>query len=89
MSTVTPEVVKEADVSEERRLLDAKIAAEPILQFFKHAHLPVQLAAVSAPFYELALEVVENLPRNPERTVALRKLLEAKDAAVRALIYVA
>ncbi len=24
------------------------------------------------------------LPRNPERTVALRKLLEAKDAAVRA-----
>lgn len=27
------------------------------------------------------------LPRNPERTVALRKLLEAKDAAVRALIF--
>ncbi len=26
------------------------------------------------------------LPRNPERTVALRKLLEAKDAAVRAFI---
>ena len=26
------------------------------------------------------------LPRNPERTVALRKLLESKDAAVRALI---
>jgi hypothetical protein len=28
----------------------------------------------------------ETLPRNPERTVALRKLLEAKDAAVRAAI---
>jgi hypothetical protein len=26
----------------------------------------------------------EGLPRSPERTVALRKLLEAKDAAVRA-----
>lgn len=26
------------------------------------------------------------VPRNPERTVALRKLLEAKDAAVRALL---
>ena len=26
------------------------------------------------------------LPRNPERTVALRKLLEAKDAAVRAAL---
>lgn len=28
------------------------------------------------------------LPRNPERTVALRKLLEAKDAAVRAKLFV-
>lgn len=28
----------------------------------------------------------EPIPRNPERTVALRKLLEAKDAAVRAVI---
>ena len=28
--------------------------------------------------------LVKELPRNPERTVALRKLLEAKDAAVRA-----
>jgi hypothetical protein len=27
------------------------------------------------------------LPRNPERTVALRKLLEAKDAAVRAQLF--
>lgn len=27
------------------------------------------------------------LPRNPERTVALRKLLEAKDCAVRAVLY--
>lgn len=29
-----------------------------------------------------------NLPSNPERTVALRKLLEAKDSAVRARLYV-
>lgn len=27
------------------------------------------------------------VPRNPERTVALRKLLEAKDAAVRAVLF--
>lgn len=31
-------------------------------------------------------ELVNTLPRNPERTVALRKLLEAKDAAVRAVL---
>jgi hypothetical protein len=31
-------------------------------------------------------DFVMTLPRNPERTVALRKLLEAKDAAVRAAL---
>ena len=34
-----------------------------------------------------AEELCATLPSNPERTVALRKLLEAKDCAVRALIY--
>lgn len=57
-----------------------------IMQFFAHAHLPEHLAAVSRPFGELAEQVHATLPRNPERTVALRKLLEAKDAAVRALL---
>jgi hypothetical protein len=59
---------------------------EHIIQFFAFAHLPPHLAAVSKPFGELAELVVASLPRNPERTVALRKLLEAKDAAVRALL---
>ena len=58
---------------------------EHIIQFFAFAHLPPHLQAVSKPFVELA-ETVLTLPRNPERTVALRKLLEAKDAAVRALL---
>lgn len=56
---------------------------EHILQFFVYEHLPTHLQEVSKPFSELASEVMK-LPRNPERTVALRKLLEAKDAAVRA-----
>lgn len=60
---------------------------DPILQFFRHKHLPAHLAAVSAPFGDLAAIIVGTLPRNPERTVALRKLLEAKDAAVRALLF--
>lgn len=59
---------------------------EHILQFFAYGHLPEHLQAVSKPFGELAQQVVDHLPRNPERTVALRKLLEAKDAAVRALL---
>jgi hypothetical protein len=61
--------------------------SEPILQFFSWEHLPPRLQHFSRPFSELARQVVESLPRNPERTVALRKLLEAKDAAVRAAIY--
>jgi hypothetical protein len=61
---------------------------EPTLQFFAYAHLPPRLQEVSKPFGDLAQSIVKNVPRNPERTVALRKLLEAKDAAVRATLYV-
>jgi hypothetical protein len=59
---------------------------EPILQYFAFEHLPDNLKAVSARFGELADFVVRTLPRNAERTVALRKLLEGKDAAVRAAL---
>lgn len=60
---------------------------DPMLQFFGYQHLPEHLQSVSLPFHVLARNIVDTLPRNPERTVALRKLLEAKDCAVRALIY--
>lgn len=58
-----------------------------MLQFFSYDHLPREMQEVSRPFCELARRIVETLPSNPERTVSLRKLLEAKDCAVRALIY--
>jgi hypothetical protein len=57
-----------------------------ILQFFTWEHLPLELQAVSMPFATMAQWIVKTLPRNPERTVALRKLIEAKDAAVRARV---
>lgn len=60
---------------------------DPILQFFKYEHLPENLQKISKPFSIMAKDIVEKLPRNPERTVALRKLLESKDCAVRALLY--
>lgn len=60
---------------------------EPIMQFFAFAHLPAHLQEISKPFGELAQALVDTLPRNPERTVALRKLLESKDAAVRAKLF--
>lgn len=61
-----------------------QLTSDPILRFFHYAHLPPQLQVVSKPFCDLARAIVCTLPRNAERTVALRKLLEAKDAAVRA-----
>lgn len=62
------------------------VAIDPILQFFEFEHLPEKLQDVSRPFGELAVKIAQTLPRNPERTVALRKLLEAKDAAVRTMV---
>jgi hypothetical protein len=61
--------------------------SEPILQFFAYNHLPPALQEISKPFHGFANWMIETLPRNPERTVALRKLLEAKDAAVRAKLF--
>lgn len=60
---------------------------EPILQFFAYHHLPCHLQWVSKLFGDLAHQLEATLPRNPERSVALRKLLEAKDAAVRANVF--
>ncbi len=74
---------------------------DKLLQFFSYEHLPPHLQAVSKPFHDLAHAIVKGdnvpesgtvtiggpLPSNPERTVALRKLLEAKDCAVRAVLF--
>jgi len=58
----------------------------PLLQFFAWQHLPAHLQVVSKPFGELA-EIIAAGPMNAEATVALRKLLEAKDCAVRAVLF--
>jgi len=57
-----------------------------VLRWFDHAHLPADLQAVARPIADLAWEFAERLPADPELTVGLRALLEAKDALVRAAI---
>ncbi len=69
-----------------REFRSMRDTTEPILQYFDYEHLPSHLQVVSKPFGDLARELVSSLPRNPERSVALRKLLEGKDAAVRAAL---
>ena len=65
---------------------EAELAVDPILRFFHYKHLPPALLKISAPFCLQARGMIDGLPRNAERTVALRKLLEAKDCAVRAAL---
>ena len=59
----------------------------PIMAFFEYAHLPAHLQAISKPFAELAQQMVLAPTRHPaEKAAGLRKLLEAKDCAVRAAL---
>ena len=58
---------------------------ERMLKFFAYDHLRDDLKPVSQAFAHLAHHIAQSVPAGPERTVSLRKLLEAKDAAVRAV----
>ena len=61
---------------------------ERMMKWFHTSHLTDQNARKIAKAYqELAEYTITVLDPGPERTVALRKLLEARDAAVRAVIH--
>lgn len=63
-------------------------STEQMLRYFDHRHLgPGRPKRVSSKFQGLARELVEMLPDGPELTVALRKLLESKDSAVRHAVF--
>jgi hypothetical protein len=55
-----------------------------LLELFGYKHLPEHLQEISKPFHDLANKIAqEDTQRGAEQTVCLRKLLEAKDCAVR------
>lgn len=60
--------------------------ADYMTKFFEFEHLPYHLLIVSKPFCELAKQILAESPDNPETTMCLRKLLEAKDCAVRSVL---
>ena len=68
--------------------MDIHPATAAILKHFAYGHLPEHLAAVSKPYCDLAHSLAAGL-NGPELTVALRKLLESKDCAVRARLEMA
>ena len=57
-----------------------------MMKWFEFKHLPEHLQEHSRRFHELATHICCSINEGPERTVALRKLLEAKDAAVRSVV---
>jgi len=69
-------------VEQLREVLD--LDNERLLAAFRFNHLTPSLQVYSVPFFNLAYWIAANLPAGFERTVALRKLLEAKDSALRA-----
>lgn len=58
----------------------------PIMKFFAFDHLPERLQEVSRQFHATATWMEQNLPNSAEKSAGLRKLLEAKDCAVRAAL---
>jgi len=68
-------------------MTDHSVITDDLLQFFDYEHLRAELQAISKPFGDLARDMVAQLPANTERHAMLRKLLEAKDCAVRARLY--
>ncbi|NBC97890.1 hypothetical protein GV764_02485 [Atlantibacter hermannii] len=58
--------------------------SSPIMKYFAYQHLPAHLQEVSKPIGDLATLIDESLPDGAEKSAGLRKLLEAKDALVRA-----
>ena len=58
----------------------------PIMKYFVYDHLPERLQAISKLIGDLAKQMDETLPDCAEKSAGLRKLLEAKDCLVRALL---
>lgn len=72
-----------------RSISDAHPATAGVLQFFRYGHLGGIPRATAREFAITAVRAVDGIGVTgapAELTVALRKLLEAKDAAVRAAI---
>jgi hypothetical protein len=67
-------------------LEDRHPSTQQVAQWFSFDHLGGAARVTSIRFHELAVRLLVDLPDSPELTVALRKLLEAKDAAVRCAV---
>ena len=74
------------DAELEARLGEAS-KLDDVARYFKYTHLPAGAPRdMSRTFAYQAYEVLARAPRCPQRTHALNRLLESKDAAVRSVL---
>jgi ferritin-like protein len=57
-----------------------------LARYFAFDHLSGEPREVSEMFHDLAADLIDQLPDGPELVASLRRLLEAKDCAVRAAL---
>lgn len=67
-------------------MTDRLSPSQELLRYFAYRHLPAPLQHLSRECAELADYMQQFLPDGPEKTMGLRKLLEAKDCFVRAAL---
>ncbi len=58
-----------------------------VVRFLDSSHLPEHLQAIVQPFEDLAAEILRAVPSSPFLTVAMRRLVDAKNEAVIAKIH--
>lgn len=60
---------------------------DPALLFFTNPYLPPHLQRLIQPFFEIAHAMIRAVPRNSQRHLMFQKMVEAKDCALRAVVF--
>ncbi len=63
---------------------DKPLPNDRIMKHFNYLHLPPRLQEMAKPFHDLAHHIHVSLVPGAEKSVCLRKLLEGREAAIRA-----
>lgn len=66
--------------------MERKMPEDRMLVWFDYEHMPKEMHPTMRSFKSLAYSIVRELGPGPERTVALRKLLESLNAVERAFV---
>jgi len=79
--------VREFTISDDDYYSETGTKVSPIVKFFESDHLSSELTPIARDFERFAKAIDAQLPSTAEKSAGLRKLLEAKDCAIRAALY--